>query len=183
MLTGWTFAIVVPLITTVAVARASGKRIEHFFTALGGTNGRLARQHPILRMGLGLDDMSYSSWDILPGLAALGKPLDKPELDASRRTARRWAIAFAIQFFAGIAFAICISRIVGVNPMIPAMTAFLGWTFSQYVVFRHAMWASRPELREYQELETRLYVVTGEVIFVLLGIVAAIVFVILELRG
>jgi hypothetical protein len=176
-------ATALPLAVTAAVARVSGDRIERFFTALVGTNGRLARQHPILRMGLGLDDMSYSSWDVLPGLAALGRPLDDPELDARRRTARTWAIAFGIQFFVGIALAIAVSAMLGVSPMIPTLAAFLGWGFSQYVVFRHALWASRPEIRDVQELQTRLYVVTGEVIVVLLLIVGAIVFVALQLRG
>ena len=157
--------------------------MERFFTALVGTRGSLARQRPILRMGLGLDDISYSSWDVWPGLAALGRQLDDPMLDALRRTARAWAIVFGLQFFGGIALASYLSALVGVNPTIPTTTAFLGWGATQYVVFRHALWASRPEIREFQELGARLYLVTAEVILVALGIAAALVFVALQLRG
>jgi len=182
-LLGLAVAAGVPLIGTVVVARTAGRRVERYFTALVGKRGTLRRQPPILKMGLGLDDVTYSTFDFGPGLVALVEPVDDPDLEPLRKNAAIHAGLYVLWFFAGLVLAAYLANLLEVDPAIPTGVVFFAWFMSQYVVLRHALWASRPEIREIQEMGAQTSLVLAEVVVGALAFAGLVVFVVLQLRG
>jgi hypothetical protein len=112
-----------------AVLLISEQLQRRFFVPYLATHPTEPRQPPMVRMGLGLDDMTVGPWDFVPAWRVLNGPVPA-ELEGRRRVAR-WAFLLmpAMAVLGPVLFGVFRSPAIGIGCFAGWMigVAFRGW--------------------------------------------------------
>ena len=180
---GILIACAVPIATSALVGVWAGRASERFFASLTAASGGPIPRRTGLRFGLGMDDLAIDSFDYIPGMTAVFRPHADPAVERLRRHAAVGTALYYAQFLIGLVEAYVVAALLGVGPSIPLLVAFMAWGAFQYLAFRHHLWASRPEVRDYQSLAMHAYAIAGLVMVVTLAAAFGLVGVILLIHG
>jgi hypothetical protein len=139
-------ATAVPVSIAVAVCFWSWRVQSDFFRALVASAGHARPESPLIRLGLGLDEVMLWTSDWRPAARALSQPIADHQLDLKRLRARHARLVAFAALPIVLLIALVTSSLASGMWFIPLAAGAVAWGFGWSAAGTAGFWYSRPEV-------------------------------------